>query len=163
MKIREYVKAEHADLVERSRAAALSLARKLGRAAALARKGGELERAAGLFDEARREYADTGLAFARDEELAAEVTRAIKSMSAKASNCRFPREQRPPAKTPAPCCLYCGNRLRRYKRDDAQFYGMPAEWGDYGDNLFCGITHAGLWARWAIGSGTLPLAPRRKQ
>lgn len=53
----------------------------------------------------------------------------------------------PREKTPKPTCRFCGKPLRRYKlRDVAEFKARGMEWGDYGDNKFCGLRCGYEWA-----------------
>ncbi len=76
-----------------------------------------------------------------------EVARRQPRCDAIISNIRYPKTKRPPATTPRPDCLGCGKPLRRYKRDGQAFDdGTPQEWGDYGDNRFCGLTCGWRWA-----------------
>lgn len=71
------------------------------------------------------------------------------------SSFRSPKEQRTPATTPRPSCLACDKPLRRYKHDD-----RAREWGDYGDNRFCGLTCG--W-KWACRRAPMPRAPKEKK
>lgn len=52
--------------------------------------------------------------------------------------------KRPPATTPRPMCISCGKPLRRAKEhveaSRTGIDGAPASWGDYGDNVLCGVT-----------------------
>lgn len=55
----------------------------------------------------------------------------------------------------APTCQMCGKPLRRYKyRSDGPrpIVGTDRDkqWGDYGDNLFCGVRCGYQWAKWAL-------------
>lgn len=114
----------------------------------LRREGRDVE-AIDAYDRARNLYSDSGL-FLHDQgesELAREVRGAIERCNKIVSNIRYPKEKRPPATTPRPDCLGCGKPLRRYKRDGRTFDdGTPQEWGDYGDNRFCGLTCGWRWA-----------------
>lgn len=58
----------------------------------------------------------------------------------------------------APACIHCGRKLRRFKYrmsgprpapDNGRLGadGQPREWGDYGDNVLCGITCGYYFAR----------------
>jgi hypothetical protein len=113
------------------------------------RREGRDEEAIESYNHARELYVDSDLAYDERGEsaLAREVQRSIERCRQIASNIRHPKEQRPPAITPRPDCLSCGKPLRRFKFDDMKFDdGTPREWGDYGDNRFCG--HRCGW-RWA--------------
>jgi len=108
------------------------------------------------YDRARDLYVDSGLAFhgRGESELADSVKRSIERCGKIASNIRYPKTQRPPAATPRPACLACGKPLRRYKRDGRTFDdGTPQEWGDYGDQRFCGLACG--W-RWACRNAPMP-------
>lgn len=35
-------------------------------------------------------------------------------------------------------CLWCGRKLRRYRWRDTPGRDSKRQWGDYGDNMFCG-------------------------
>ena len=110
------------------------------------------------YDRARDFYVDSGLAFhgRGESELAASVRRSIERCGKIASNIRHPKTQRPPATTPRPDCLACGKPLRRYKQDGRTFSdGTAREWGDYGDNRFCGLRCG--WS-WACGSAPMAAA-----
>lgn len=110
------------------------------------RREGRDEEASEAYDHARELYADTDLAYGASD-LAKEVMRSINRCNAIASNIRRPKTQRPPATTPRPDCLSCGKPLRRYKFDDLTFSdGTPREWGDYGDQRFCGLRCGWSWA-----------------
>lgn len=114
----------------------------------LRREGRDVE-AIESYDHARDLYADSGLAFhdRGESDLADEVKRAIERCNKIAGNIRHPKEQRPPATTPRPNCLACDKPLRRYKWDGRMFDdGTPQEWGDYGDQRFCGLTCGWRWA-----------------
>ena len=108
------------------------------------RRAGCDEEAIATYDHARELYAE----FAYGEsDLAKEARRANTRCNAIASNIRRPKTQRPPATTPRPDCLSCDKPLRRYKFDDLTFKdGTPREWGDYGDNRFCGLRCGWSWA-----------------
>lgn len=121
---------------------AFDVARALERDARKARRDGDHACAADLYDRAGTEYADSGLAFHGNAEsaLAEEVRRSIARCRATASNLRHPTSRRAPATTPRPTCLACKKALRRYRHDGRKFNdGTPREWGDYGDNRFCGL------------------------
>jgi hypothetical protein len=76
------------------------------------------------------------------------------SCDAIVNNLKYPKEQRAAATTPRPNCLDCGKPLRRFKWDDRKFAdGTPREWGDYGDNRFCGLRCG--WS-WACGHAAMP-------
>lgn len=114
----------------------------------LRREGRDVE-AIESYEHARHLYADSGLAFhdRGESDLADDVKRAIARCDKIVSNIRHPKTQRPAATTPRPACLACGKPLRRYKRDGQTFKdGTPQEWGDYGDNRFCGLTCGWRWA-----------------
>ena len=120
------------------------------------RREGRDEEAIEFYNHARELYTDSGLAFHErgESDLAAEVKRAITRCDKIASNIRHPKTQRPAATTPRPNCLACEKPLRRYKRDGQTFNdGTPQEWGDYGDNRFCGLTCG--W-RWACRNAPMP-------
>ena len=113
------------------------------------RREGRDEEAIEAYDHARDLYVDSDLAFhdRGESELADEVKRAIERCNKIASNIRHPKTQRPPATTPRPDCLACSKPLRRYRHDDQTFDdGTPQEWGDYGDQRFCGLTCGWRWA-----------------
>lgn len=79
--------------------------------------------------------------------MADDVMSAIKRCDAIVNNIRYPKEKRPTAVTPRPNCLACEKPLRRYKQDGKTFAdGTPREWGDYGDNRFCGLRCGWDWA-----------------
>ena len=66
------------------------------------------------------------------------------------------------APTPADAeeSLACDKPLRRYKQDGRTFNdGTPQEWGDYGDNRFCGLTCG--W-RWACRNADMPTTVPKK-
>ena len=106
------------------------------------RREGKDEEAIEAYESAREKYAATGLQYQDDD-----VLRAIRRCDAVSRNIRHPKEQRPPATTPRPSCLDCGKALRRFKLDGKTFDdGTPREWGDYGDNRFCGLTCGWRWA-----------------
>lgn len=126
------------------------------------RREGRDQEAIELYDRARDLYADTNLVYHEhgDSELAREVLGAIKRCDAILSNIRHPKTKRPSAITPRPNCLTCDKPLRRYKRDGLMFNdGTPQEWGDYGDNRFCGLTCG--W-RWACRNSSLPTTLPKK-
>lgn len=106
------------------------------------RRDGKDQEAIEAYDRARDLYAETGLQYSDED-----VMRAIRRCAAIVNNLRHPKEKRPPATTPRPNCLCCGNPLRRYKWDGRTFPdGTPREWGDYGDNRFCTLTCGWNWA-----------------
>ena len=114
----------------------------------LRREGCDVE-AIEAYDHARYLYGDTDLAYHEQGEsaLADEVKRAIERCNKIASNIRHPKETRPSATTPRPNCLHCGKPLRRYKWEAKAFNdGTPREWGDYGDQRFCGLRCGWSWA-----------------
>lgn len=46
-----------------------------------------------------------------------------------------------------PRCLNCGKPLRRFRyRDTEHNVGKGREYGDYGDNHFCGLTCGYRWS-----------------
>jgi hypothetical protein len=113
------------------------------------RREGRDEEAIESYDHARDLYVDTDLAFhdRGESDLADEVKRAIERCNKIRSNIRHPKETRAPATTPRPNCLGCGKPLRRFKWDEKAFDdGTPREWGDYGDNRFCGLRCGWNWA-----------------
>lgn len=108
---------------------------------------GSAEETIAAYEEARELYADSGLQFSRDSTMADDVMGAIKRCDAIVSNIRHPKEKRSPAITQRPNCLACEKPLRRYKWDGKTFPdGTPREWGDYGDNRFCGLRCGWDWA-----------------
>ena len=114
------------------------------------RREGRVAEAIDAYDHARDLYADTGHQYDNDD-----VMRAIKRCDAIIGNLKHPKTQRPAATTPRPICLGCGKPLRRYKYDDRAYDdGTPREWGDYGDNRFCGLRCG--W-RWACQRAPLPI------
>ena len=113
------------------------------------RREGRDEEAVEAYDRARGLYADTEFAYQHrtDSGEAAEVQRAVRRCISIVSNIRHPKPQRAPAITPRPNCLACEKPLRRYTRDGQTFNdGTPREWGDYGDQRFCGLTCGWRWA-----------------
>jgi hypothetical protein len=125
------------------------------------RREGRDEEAIELYDRASDLYGDSGLAWDGhgESELANEVRRAIERCKKIASNIRNPKDQRASATTPRPNCLACEKPLRRYKLDGSAFDdGTPREWGDYGDNRFCGLRCG--W-RWACRRSPMPKLPVR--
>lgn len=126
----------------------------------LRREGRDVE-AIEAYDRARELYSDSDFAWdgRGESELAGEVRRAIERCNKIAGNIRSPKDQRAPATTPRPDCLACGKPLRRYKFDGQTFNdGTPREWGDYGDQRFCGLRCG--W-RWACSHTTVPKAKKR--
>lgn len=112
------------------------------------------------YEHARELYADSGLQYSRDSALADDVMGAIRRCDAIISNIRHPKEKRAPAVTPRPHCLECDKPLRRYKWDARAFSdGTPREWGDYGDNRFCGLRCG--W-NWACSHAPMPKTPGKK-
>ena len=114
-----------------------------------------------LYYRARDLYADTGLVYHEhgESKLAKEVLGAIKRCDAIVSNIRDPKTQRASAITPRPNCLTCDKPLRRFSRDGQTFNdGTPQEWGDYGDNRFCGLRCG--W-RWACRNSSLPTVTKK--
>ena len=145
----------HTDLAKLARAKAEEKdARRLHRA-------GHVAEAIEAYDRARDLYAATDFAYmstssqpATDSDLGDEVQRAIRRCDAIVSNLRYPKTQRPAATTPRPTCLDCNKPLRRFKFDGSTTAnGTPREWGDYGDNRFCGRRCG--W-RWACRNAALP-------
>jgi hypothetical protein len=111
------------------------------------RAAGNNQDAIEAYEEARELYAETGLQYSRDSEIADDVMGAIKRCDAIVSNIKHPKEKRAAATTPRPNCLACDKPLRRYKQDGRTFNdGTPREWGDYGDNRFCGLRCGWDWA-----------------
>ena len=113
------------------------------------RREGRDEEAIESYDHARNLYVDSDLAFddRGESKLADEVKRSIERCRHIVSNIRHPKEKRGPATTPRPDCLACDKPLRRYKWDAKAFPdGTPREWGDYGDNRFCGLRCGWDWA-----------------
>jgi len=111
------------------------------------RAAGSAQEALEAYEHARELYADSGLQYSRDSTMADDVMGAIRRCDAIVSNIRRPKEKRAPAATPRPNCLECEKPLRRYKWDAKAFTdGTPREWGDYGDNRFCGLRCGWNWA-----------------
>lgn len=128
---------------------AISAAEAEERRARRLRREGKAKEAIEAYESAREKYADTGLQYEDDD-----VMRAIKRCDAIVGNIRHPKEQRPAATTPRPNCLGCGKPLRRFKFDGKTYDdGTPREWGDYGDNRFCGLSCG--WS-WACGHAPMP-------
>lgn len=108
------------------------------------RREGRDKEAIEAYELARMLYAD--LAYG-ESDLAKEARRANARCNAITSNIRHPKTTRPPATTPRPNCLACDKPLRRYKFDGRAFKdGTPREWGDYGDQRFCGLRCGWSWA-----------------
>jgi hypothetical protein len=127
------------------------------------RREGRDEEAVDTYDRARSLYADTDFAYQHrtDSDEADEAQRAIQRCDSIVRNIRHPKTQRAPAVTPRPNCLACGKPLRRYKQDGRTFDdGTPQEWGDYGDNRFCGLTCG--W-RWACRHAPMPVGAKGKK
>lgn len=147
----EYEAKSHA-----TRLATLATARAEEKKARRLRREGKNEEAIEAYDYARELYADTSFAFGgalrrrdsrAEEELVDEVKRAISRCDSITSNLKHPKTQRAAATTPRPNCLDCGKPLRRFKWDDRAFAdGTPREWGDYGDQRFCGLRCGWSWA-----------------
>ena len=136
----------------------LELARAKEKAARRLRAAGQDAEAIDAYSEARDLYADSGLQYSRDSVIADAVMGAIKRCDAIVSNIKHPKEKRSAATTQRPNCLACAKPLRRYKRDGSAFDdGTPMEWGDYGDNRFCGLSCG--W-RWACRHAPMPRCPR---
>lgn len=113
------------------------------------RREGRDEEALESYDRARGLYAETDFAYQQrtDSEEADEVQRAIHRCDTIVRNIRHPKEKRASAVTPRPNCLACDKPLRRFKIDGRTFAdGTPREWGDYGDNQFCGLNCGHTWA-----------------
>jgi hypothetical protein len=129
--------------------AKLQDARALEKDAARLRREGKDKEAIEAYDHAADLYVNTDLAFHErgESELADEVKRAIERCRTIVRNIKHPKDQRTPAKTPRPNCLACDKPLRRFKHDDMTFDdGTPREWGDYGDQRFCGLRCGWSWA-----------------
>jgi hypothetical protein len=123
------------------------------------RAAGNDQAAIEAYEEARELYAETGLQYSRDSAVADDVMSAIKRCDAVVSNIRHPKTKRAAATTPRPNCLACDKPLRRYKHDGRTFNdGTPQEWGDYGDNRFCGLSCG--W-RWACRHAPMPKTPKK--
>ena len=45
-----------------------------------------------------------------------------------------------------PLCLHCNEPLRRFPYRFYEHHDLTAQWGDYGDNQFCGKTCGHKWA-----------------
>ena len=118
------------------------------------RAAGNDQEAIEAYEAARELYAESGLQYSRDSTVADDVMGAIKRCDAIVSNIRHPKEKRAAATTARPNCLACEKPLRRYKYDGRTFDdGTPQEWGDYGDNRFCGLSCG--W-RWACRNAPMP-------
>ena len=132
-------------------------ARTFEQAGKVARQNGRTEIAIASYEAAKNTYDECGLAWHErgESELANDTRKAINRCRNMASNLRQPpKAKRPPATTTCPNCLTCNKPLRRFKFDGEKFKdGTPREWGDYGDNRFCGL-HCG-W-KWACGHTTVP-------
>ena len=127
--------------------AQLDDARAKEKAARRLRAAGNDQDAIEAYEEARELYAESGLQYSRDSVVADAVMGAIKRCDAIVSNIRHPKEKRAAATTVRPNCLACEKPLRRYKHDGRTFDdGTPQEWGDYGDNRFCGLSCGWRWA-----------------
>ena len=127
--------------------AQLDDARAKEKAARRLRAAGNDQDAIDAYEEARELYAESGLQYSRDSVVADAVMGAIKRCDAIVSNIRHPKEKRAAATTTRPNCLACEKPLRRYKHDGRTFDdGTPQEWGDYGDNRFCGLSCGWRWA-----------------
>ena len=123
------------------------------------RAAGNDQDAIDAYEEARELYAESGLQYSRDSVVADAVMGAIKRCDAIVNNIRHPKEKRPAATTERPNCLACSKPLRRYKHDGRTFDdGTPQEWGDYGDQRFCGQTCG--W-RWACRHAPMPRKGKR--
>ena len=113
------------------------------------RREGRDEEAIESYGRTRDLYRDSNLIYHErgESDLAQDVLRAIKRCDTIVSNLRHPKTQRSAATTPRPNCLHCAKPLRRFKQDDMTFKdGTPREWGDYGDNRFCGLRCGWNWA-----------------
>lgn len=136
--------ARHADNLSK-----LAAAKAEEKTARRLRREGRAAEAVEAFERSRDLYVDSGLAFHEhgESELADQVKRAIERCRQIAANIRYPKAKRAAAITPRPDCLACGKPLRRFSRDGQTFDdGTPQEWGDYGDNRFCGLTCGWRWA-----------------
>ncbi len=141
--------AEHRAKEHEKRLTTLAAARAEEKKARRLRREGKSPEAIEAYDDARALYADTGFSFdsSADDDLVDEVKRAITRCDAIVNNLKYPKEQRPAAATPRPHCLDCKKPLRRFKWDEKKFAdGTPREWGDYGDNRFCGLRCGWAWA-----------------
>ena len=124
------------------------------------RAAGRDQEALEAYKEARELYADSGLQYSLDRTMADDVMGAIKRCDAIANNIQRPKDKRAPATTPRPLCLACEKPLRRYKYGGKTLNdGTPMEWGDYGDQRFCGLTCG--W-RWACRHAPMPLPTAKK-
>lgn len=113
------------------------------------RREGRDEEAIEVYERASDLYDDSNLAWDGhgESDLAKEVRRSIERCKKIASKLRHPKTPRPAATTPRPNCLHCDKPLRRFKFDEMTFKdGTPREWGDYGDNRFCGLRCGWNWA-----------------
>ena len=152
----EYEAKSHA-----TRLATLATARAEEKKARRLRREGKNEEAIEAYDYARELYADPSFAFdsRAEEELVDEVKRAISRCDAITRNLRHPKTQRAARTKPRPNCLNCDKPLRRYKWEASAFDdGTPREWGDYGDNRFCGLRCG--W-RWACANTALPTKKKK--
>lgn len=134
-----------ADRNER-RLVTLAAARLMEKKARRFRREGKIAEAIGAYDDARSLYADTEFAWERESELRGEVQKAMNRCQQIAENLKHPKIRREAATTPRPKCLACDKPLRRYKFDGVFKDGTPREWGDKGDNRFCGLTCGWAWA-----------------
>jgi hypothetical protein len=124
------------------------------------RAAGNDQAAIEAYEEARELYAETGLQYSRDSAVADDVMSAIKRCDTLVSNIKHPKAKRAAATTARPNCLACDKPLRRYKHDGKTFNdGTPQEWGDYGDQRFCGLACG--W-RWACKHAPMPKMKSRK-
>jgi hypothetical protein len=140
---------EHRAQALEARLSTLAEARSEEKKARRLRREGKSAEAIEAYYDARELYADTGFSFdsTADDELVDEVKRAISRCDAIVNNLKYPKEQRAAATTPRPNCLDCDKPLRRFKWDAKKFIdGTPREWGDYGDNRFCGLRCGWNWA-----------------
>lgn len=127
----------------------LAVARAQEKSGRRLRKAGNTESAIEALEDAQGLYVDSALAFHEQGEskLAHEVRHAIERCRKITNNLRHPKDRRPATTTPRPDCLACGNPLRRYRLDRVNHPdGWPREWGDYGDQRFCGLRCGWRWA-----------------
>lgn len=129
------------------------------------RREGRDQEAIDSYTRASDLYAESGLFLhaGGESDLADEVRHAIARCKKIVDNIRYPKEKRAPATTPRPNCLGCNKPLRRYKRDGRTFDdGRPQEWGDYGDNRFCGLTCGWRWACRNAPMSTVPAKGKKR-
>jgi len=112
------------------------------------RREGRNAEAISAYDRARALYDDSDLAWDADgkSDLASDVRRSIVRCQKSMSNLRSHKAPRAAATTPRPNCLHCKKPLRRFKWEGTFADGTPREWGDYGDQRFCGLRCGWNWA-----------------